>query len=210
MNQTRGNQNKKPVSKIQICIIVLLAIIIILLSVIILRGWFKDSGNDSITKNTSQITEEFSLSSSLSQESKETIKSDTTENSVEAKYPKITKELLNGKTWYEGSSTGVENQPREGFSENKFHDIFGNELDYEITIEDKEQTYRVLDFRKNEIVDIKLKTKIVVNKPTVDGTYRDVYYYIYYKYDGTLMIAREGISSEQSDLASYPLEQVIN
>jgi hypothetical protein len=210
MSQTRRNSNKKPVSKIQIIIIVLSAIIIILLSVIILKGWFKDSGNDSVTKNTAQTTEEVSLSSSVSRESTETINSDTTENSVEAKYPKITKEVLNGKTWYEGGSTGVENQPREGFSENKFHDIFGNELDYEIAIDGKEQTYRILDFRKNEIVDIKLKTKIVVNKPTVDGTYRDVSYYLYYKYDGTLMIAQEGTSSEQSDLTSYPLEQVIN
>lgn len=116
--------------------------------------------------------------------------------------------MLNGKSWYEGSSTGVENQPRQGFSEDKFQDLFGNELEYEIITEDTEQTYRVLDFRKNELVDIKLKTKIKVNKPTVDGTYRDVFYYLYYKYNGTLMIVQDGTSSEESNLTSYPLEEI--
>lgn len=170
------------------------------------------------TVNTSQTTKESLLSNSISTESTENmnsgntmestgnINSDGTKNSDEITYPKITKELINGKSWYEGNSTGVENQPREGFYENKFQDLFGNELDYEIIIDDNEQTYRVFDFRRDEQVDIKLKTKIKVNKPTVDGTYRDVYYYLYYKYDGTLMIARKEAPSEKSDLTSYPLE----
>lgn len=158
--------------------------------------------------SSSQTTKESSFSSSINKVSTETMNSESKKNSDESNYPKITKELLNGKSWYEGNSTGVENQPREGFSEDKFHDLFGNELDYEIIIDDNEQNYRVLDFRKNELVDIKLKTKIKINKPTVDGTYRDVYYYLYYKYDETLMIAREETSSEESNLISYPLEQI--
>lgn len=205
MNQTRGDRNKKPVSKIQIIIIALLAIIIILLSVIFLRGWSKDSGNDSATQSTSQTTQEASSSSSLNQETTETVSSESTENSDDAKYPKITKELLNGTSWYEGASIGVENQPRAGFYEDKFRDLFGNALDYEIIVADQEQTYKVLDFRQNKVVDIQLKTKIKVNQPTVDGTYRDAYYYLYYKYDGTLMIARV---QEGSELTSYPLEQI--
>ncbi|EOL45132.1 membrane lipoprotein lipid attachment site-containing protein [Enterococcus caccae] len=168
-----------------------------------------DSTNHSVTNNTTHKKEETSLSSSKKKESIETTQSSlATTNSAEAKYPKITKMLLNGKSWYEGNSTGVENQPRQGFTEDKLHDLFGNKLEYEIIIDDNEQTYRVLDYRKNELVDIKLKTKIKVNKPTVDGTYRDVFYYLYYKYDGTLMIAREGAPSEDSDLTSYPLEEI--
>lgn len=206
MNQTR--RNKKKSSKMKILIIVLLTIIIILLSIILLRQGARGTDDHSVTKNTSLTTEKVSNASSASQESIANTDSGKTENSEETNYPKITKELLNGKSWYEGGATGVENQPRQGFSEDKFHDLFGNELEYELIVDDKEQTYKVLDFRKNELVDINLKTKIKVNKPTVDGTYRDVYYYLYYKYDGTLMIAREGTSSEESDLTSYPLDQI--
>ena len=168
-----------------------------------------DSTNHSVFSSDTNKKEENSVSSSIKDESIETTqRSLATTNSDETKYPKITKGLLNGKSWYEGNSTGLENQPRQGFTEYKFHDLFGNELEYEITTEDTEQTYRVLDFRKNELVDIKLKTKIKVNKPSVNGTYRDVFYYLYYKYDGTLMIVQDGTSSEESDLTSYPLEEI--
>ncbi|MTD42139.1 hypothetical protein GIX45_26635 [Erwinia sp. CPCC 100877] len=189
---------------------------LVLVSVILLTGCASnqstkpvDSTSYSVTTNTTHKKEETSLSSSTKKESVETTQSSVeTTNSEEAKYPKITKMLLNGKSWYEGSSTGVENQPRQGFTENKFHDLFGNELEYEIIVDDNEQSFRVLDFRSNEVVDIKLKTKIKVNQPTVDGIYRDVFYYLYYKYDGTLMIAREGAPSEESDLTSFPLDEI--
>ncbi|MGG5342630.1 hypothetical protein [Enterococcus sp. AZ192] len=168
-----------------------------------------DSTKHSVTNNSTYKKEESSLSSSIKKDSIGTTQSSqATTISEEAKYPKITKTLLNGKSWYEGNSTGVENQPRQGFTEDKFHDLFGNKLEYEIIVEDNEQTYRVLDSRKNELVDIKLKTKIKVNKPTIDGTYRDVFYYLYYKYDGKLMIVLEGTPSEESDLTSYPLEEI--
>ncbi|WP_430607074.1 hypothetical protein IGJ55_000137 [Enterococcus sp. AZ170] len=168
-----------------------------------------DSTKHSVTNYSTHKKEETSVSSSIKKESIETTQSSqVTTNYEEAKYPKITKTLLNGKSWYEGNSTGVENQPRQGFTEDKLHDLFGNELEYEIVADDNEQTYRVLDSRKNELVDIKLKTKIRVSKPTVDGTYRDVSYYLYYKYDGTLMIALEETPSEESDLTSYPLEEI--
>ena len=198
-------------------IIIILVIIIILLLIILFKGKFGNSDNNSVTQNTSQTIEESSLSSSLKQESatietteKLTENSVSTENSDNAKYPKITKELLNGHSWYEGNSTGIENQPRQQFYDNKFHDLFGNTLGYSIIIDDKEETYKVLDFRKNEIVDIGLKTKVKVNQPTVSGTYRDVYYYLYYKYDGTLMIAQEGVPADESDLTSYPLDEITN
>lgn len=166
--------------------------------------------NDSSTKQTTSKKEASSSSSAKKQESTQTTQSSiaTTTAKDESQYPKITKALLNGKSWYEGSSTGVENQPRQGFSDDQFHDLFGNELAYEIIVDDNEQTDKVLDFRKNESVDINLKTKIKVNQPTVDGTYRDVFYYLYYKYDGTLMIAREGSSSAENQLTSYPLEEI--
>ena len=168
-----------------------------------------DSTKHSVTNISTYKKEETSLSSSIKTESIETTQSSqATPNSEEAKYPKITKTLLNGKSWYEGNSTGVENQPRQGFTEDKLHDLFGNELEYEIISDDNEQTSRVLDSRKNELVDIKLQTKIKVNKPTVDGTYRDVFYYLYYKYDGSLMIVLEGTPAKESDLISYPLEEI--
>lgn len=168
-----------------------------------------DSTSHSGTKNTTQKIEEISLSSSIKQDTTETNENSTeTTNSEETNYPQITKKLLNGKSWYEGNSIGVENQPREGFKEEKFYDLFGNGLEYEMMIDDKEQTHKVLDFRENEIVDIKLKTKIKVNKPTIDGSYREVFYYLYYKYDGRLMIAREGTTTEESNLTSYPLEEI--
>ena len=161
-----------------------------------------DSTSQSNANSTVHKKEEASLSNSKKHEELEKT------NLEEEKYPKITKMLLNGKSWYEGNSIGVENQPRQGFSKNQFHDLIGNELEYEIIVEDTEETYKVLDFRNNELVDIRIKTKIVVNKPRVDGTYIEVVYCLYYKYDGTLMIAREGISSEESDLTSYPLEEI--
>lgn len=51
---------------------------------------------------------------------------------------------------YEGNSTGLENQLRQGFSEDKFHDLFRNSLDYEIIIDNKEYTYKVFDFGKED------------------------------------------------------------
>ena len=217
MKQTRREKNKNSISKNSILLIVLLVIIIILILIFLFKGGFGNLDNNSVTQNTSQTIEKISLSSSLKQESV-TIKitenlaesSVSTENSDNAKYPKITKELLNGHSWYEGNSTGIENQPRQQFYDNEFQDLFGNSLEYSIIVDDKEETYKVLDFRKNEIVDIGLKTKVKVNQPTVAGTYRDVYYYLYYKYDGTLMIAREGVPTEESDLTSYPLDELTN
>ncbi|MGM0125069.1 hypothetical protein IGI37_002465 [Enterococcus sp. AZ194] len=213
MNEKRRSRHRQSRAKIQILITGLLLIIIVLLLVIIGMNWFhKPNNRISPTANTSNTSQkiEGSSSSMIRQETADSEKSETVENTTEEKYPKITKDLLNGRSWYEGQSSGIKNQPRSGFSENTYHDPKGDSAEYEIIVDDHEMEYKIMEFRVNEVFNIRIKTKISMNVPMIDGTYREQIYYLYYKYDGTLMIAHEDFLSDDYDLISFPLENVIN
>lgn len=155
--------------------------------------------NEHTTQLSSSETTQTSLTSSTEANATQT----------NEQFPKITKQFLNGTTWYEGNTAGIENQPRQGFKNDQFQDLIGNSVDYEI-ITEPSKTYTVLDYRKNVTVQVDLATKIKVNKPRLDGTYQEVTYFLYYKYDGTLMIVTTNGPVGDHPFTSYPLERINN
>lgn len=136
--------------------------------------------------------------------------SETSKNTSEIVYPRITKEFLEGKSWYEGASRNLEQQPRYGFKHHKFQTPMANNinLDYDIVVDDEDKTYKVYDFRKDNVAEVNLRTRIKTNLQDLHSKkFHEANFYLYYYNDGQLMIARERNESEVK-FESYPLEDI--
>lgn len=184
-----------------------------IVGILLLVGCSSGSDTEKLNKTISSLqTENSSLKKELEnvKTTTSTTRSDKeNKDPVDEPFTKITKNFLNGTTWYEGNTAGIENQPRQGFADDRFQDIFGNSLNYELTVEPS-KTYTVLDYRKNVTVEVDLATKIKVNQPSVNGIYHEATYFLYYKYDGTLMIVTDSSLFADYQFTSYPLERISN
>jgi hypothetical protein len=129
-------------------------------------------------------------------------------NNTDTMYPKITKQLLNGFSWYEGSSVKIENQPRNMFKSNHLYTVRGDELDYEIVSKNENELVSIQDFKENTLVDINISTFIKVEYHYSNNDTHIEFYPLYYKFDGTLMIARHVDQSSTFDFISYPLQKI--
>ena len=123
-------------------------------------------------------------------------------------YPEITKQLLNGKSWYEGASVDILMQPRQGFKNEKFYNLLGQSFDYTITSSEKE-VYSILDYRQNSTVSVDVTTQLLIPKVDAYGNKKTDTFLLYYKSDGTLMIAYStDTTNTHATYIGFPLENV--